>query len=87
MKLRSNTQFSQAFKSDNFFSALPCRRDQARSGQSVKSPHIFLITNGRNGDYGQATGEIRWFFIPEPKKLARNEKIVLYSKCPADFFI
>lgn len=79
MKLRSNTQFSQAFKSDNFFSALPCRQDQARSGQSVKSPHIFLITNGRNGDYGQATGEIRWFFLFRNKIFALNDKKNWYN--------
>ena len=34
MKLRSNTQFSQAFKSDNFFSAL----HEATGGYAVRSP-------------------------------------------------
>ena len=40
---------------------------------------LFLITSGQKEALATALGAIRGlFFIPEPKKLARNEKIVLY---------
>ena len=37
MKLRSNTQFSQAFKSDNFFSALALEGGARDSGRAWSS--------------------------------------------------
>lgn len=42
MKLRSNTQFSQAFKSDNFFSALGSSR-----GSAEKAERTWIVRHER----------------------------------------
>ena len=45
MKLRSNTQFSQAFKSDNFFSALALEGGAHDSGRAWSSQGLLVAVH------------------------------------------
>lgn len=73
MKLRSNTQFSQAFKSDNFFSALTgirgWRFKWGSTGLNPLGDGLWYISRNEKN---KATGEqscdavlYRWTGVPE----------------------